>query len=174
MVGRSKVTESLRQQVVQMKAKGMTLSAIARQVGRSKSVISKILNLYNITNSFKSPKKAGRPWKTNTREDRILRRISMGSRFHTAAGIAHQFSAEQGKDLSHHTVSRRLRAFGLKAHSAVTKPLISRKNQKARLSFAEEHVVWTEENWSKVHFSDESKFNLFGSDGKHYVRRQTG
>ncbi len=25
-----------------------------------------------------------------------------------------------------------------------------------------------------VHFSDESKFNLFGSDGKHYVRRQTG
>ncbi|KAI5615079.1 hypothetical protein C0J50_3304, partial [Silurus asotus] len=36
------------------------------------------------------------------------------------------------------------------------------------------HVVWTEENWSKVHFSDESKFDLFGSDGKHYVRRQTG
>ncbi|KAI5608182.1 hypothetical protein C0J50_9566, partial [Silurus asotus] len=95
MVGRSKVTESLRQQVVQMKAKGMTLSAIARQVDPSKSVISRILNLYNITNSFKSAKKAGRPQKTNTREDRILRRISMGNRFHTAVGIAHQFSAEQ-------------------------------------------------------------------------------
>lgn len=98
----------------------------------------------------------------------------MGYRFHTAAGIARQFSTEQGKDLSRHTVSRRFRASGLKAHSAVTKPLISRKNQKARLRFAEEHVVWTEENWSKVHFSDESKFNLFGSNGKHYVRRQTG
>ncbi len=57
----------------------------------------------------------------------------------------------------------------LKTHSAVTKPLISRENQKARLTFAEEHVVWTEENWSKVHFSDEIKFNLFGSDGKHFV-----
>ncbi|KAI5609036.1 hypothetical protein C0J50_6038, partial [Silurus asotus] len=63
---------------------------------------------------------------------------------------------------------------GLKAHSAVTKPLISRKNQKARLSFVEEHVVWTKENCSKVYFSDESKFNLCGSDGKHYVQRQTG
>ncbi len=30
------------------------------------------------------------------------------------------------------------------------------------------------ERRSKVHISDESKFNLFGSDGKHYVRRQTG
>lgn len=33
----------------------------------------------------------------------------MGNRFHTAAGIAHQFSAEKGKDLSHRTVSRHLR-----------------------------------------------------------------
>ncbi|KAI5103575.1 carbonic anhydrase-related protein 10 precursor [Silurus meridionalis] len=57
MVGRSKVTESLRQQVLQMKAKGMSISAIARQVGRSKSVISRILNFYNITNSFKSPRR---------------------------------------------------------------------------------------------------------------------
>ncbi len=45
----------------------------------------------------------------------------------------------------------------------MTKPLISRKNQK--ISFAEEHVVWRTENWSIVHFGDESKFNLFGSDG---------
>ena len=55
----------------------------------------------------------------------------MGNRFNTAAGIARQFSAEQGKDLSRHTVSRRLRQFGLKAHSTVTKPLISQKNKKA-------------------------------------------
>ncbi len=82
-----------------------------------------------------------------------MQRLSMGNRFNTAAGIACQFSAEQGKDLSRHTVSRYLREFGLRAHSAMTKPLISRKNQKARLTFAEEHVVWREENWSKVHFS---------------------
>lgn len=131
MVGRSKVTEGLWKQVVQMKTKGMTLSAIARQVDRSKSVISRILHLYKTTNSFKSPKKAGRPRKTNAREDRSLRRMAMGNRFHTAAGIARQFSAENGKDLSRHTVSRRLRAFGLKAHTAVTKPLISKKKSKS-------------------------------------------
>ncbi len=39
---------------------------------------------------------------------------------------------------------------------------INRKNRKATLTFAEEHVGWREENWSKFHFSDESKFNWFG------------
>ncbi len=33
--------------------------------------------------------------------------------------------------------------------------------------------MWREVNWSKVHFNDESKFILFGSDGKHYVWCQT-
>ena len=129
-----------------MKAEGMTLSAIASEVHCSMSVISRRLTLYNDTNTFKSPKNAGCPCKTNVQENRMIRRLSMRNPFNTAAGIARQFSAEQGKVWSLHTVSRRLREFGLKAHSAVTHPLVRRKNQKARLSFAEEHVVWTEGN----------------------------
>ena len=54
------------------------------------------------------------------------------------------------------------------------KPLISKKNQKVRLDFATEYILWTEEQWNMVHFSDESKFNLFGSDGKRFVRRKNG
>ncbi len=68
-----------------------------------------------------------------------MQRIS-GNRFSTAAGIACQFSAEQSKNPSHFTLSWPLREVRMKVHSAVTKPLISRKNQKARLTFAEEHV----------------------------------
>ena len=54
------------------------------------------------------------------------------------------------------------------------KPLISKKNQKVRLDFNTEHIVWTEEQWNMVHFRDDSKFNLFGSDGKRFVRRKNG
>ena len=39
------------------------------------------------------------------------------------------------------------------------------KNKIARFVFAENHVIWTDYNWSKVHFSDENKFNLVISDG---------
>ena len=52
------------------------------------------------------------------------------------------------------------------------KPLISKKNQKVRLDFATDNVVWIEEQWNIVHFCGESKFNLFGSDGKKFVRRK--
>lgn len=33
---------------------------------------------------------------------------------------------------------------------------------------------WTVRDWNKVLFSDESKFNIFGSDGRQYVRRPKG
>ena len=52
------------------------------------------------------------------------------------------------------------------------KPFISKKNQKIRFDFATEHILWTEEQWNMVHFSDESKFNLFGSGGERFVRRK--
>ena len=54
------------------------------------------------------------------------------------------------------------------------KILISKKNQKVHLDFATEHILWTEEQWNMVHFSNESKFNLFESDVKRFVRRKNG
>ena len=44
----------------------------------------------------------------------------------------------------------------------------------ARLAYAEAHIIWSDIQCNKVHFRDESKFNLVGSDGRQYVRRKTG
>ena len=67
-----------------------------------------------------------------------------------------------------------LHEIGLYARSPRKKPLISKMNQAARLAFAKKHVIWTESDWQKVFFSDESKFNVFSSDGKQFVRRKIG
>ncbi len=45
---------------------------------------------------------------------------------------------------------------------------------KTRSKTQEKHAEWMEENWQCVWFSDESKFNLFGSDGKRYCQRRPG
>ena len=49
--------------------------------------------------------------------------------------------------------------------------MISEKIGKVRIQFAKKYASWTTEDWSKILWSDESKFNLFSSDGIKYVRR---
>jgi len=51
------------------------------------------------------------------------------------------------------------------------KPMLSIKNVKKRLQFAREHIQKGPNFWNMIVWSDESKFNVFGSDGKPYVRR---
>lgn len=51
---------------------------------------------------------------------------------------------------------------------------MSEKNRKARLDFARTHLNWTQQQWKNVLWSDESKFNLRGSDGRANVRRPRG
>jgi hypothetical protein len=72
------------------------------------------------------------------------------------------------------TVRRRLHEAGLYGHLAVKKPLLSTRYRQLRLNFAREHADWSWVDWSTLMFSDESKFNLFQSDGRVYVRRRSG
>uniref|UniRef100_A0A1I7XTU6 DDE_3 domain-containing protein n=1 Tax=Heterorhabditis bacteriophora TaxID=37862 RepID=A0A1I7XTU6_HETBA len=62
----------------------------------------------------------------------------------------------------------------LNGRVARKKSLVSLNNQRARVAFAREHLTWSAVKWTKVIFSNESKFNRFGSDGKKYVRRRPG
>ncbi|GFU13942.1 transposable element Tcb2 transposase [Trichonephila clavipes] len=41
-----------------------------------------------------------------------------------------------------------------------------------RLKFAKEHILKPQQFWNEVIFSDESKFNIFGSDGRRMVSRK--
>jgi len=72
------------------------------------------------------------------------------------------------------TVQRRLRDYGLKGCIAAKKPLLRKQNKVKRLQWAKEHKDWSINQWYKVLFSDESKFEIFGGKRRQYVRRQIG
>ncbi|GFT60376.1 transposable element Tcb1 transposase [Trichonephila clavipes] len=55
---------------------------------------------------------------------------------------------------------------------AVEKSFISLQNQKERLELAKTHKMKTDNFWKKFIFSDESKFNIFRSDGRRTVWRK--
>ena len=69
-----KFTPEFRKKIVSLKASGLSLSVISREVNRSKSVISRILKLYDEKKTFSSTSKPGRPRITTKREDRAMKR----------------------------------------------------------------------------------------------------
>ena len=52
-------------------------------------------------------------------------------------------------------------------------PFAKRLEDEDSLDYAREHYSWTQTDWEKVIFSDESRFLLHRSDGRVYVRRMS-
>ncbi len=73
--------------------------------------------------------------------------------------------------ISASTVRRRAHEAGLFGRVARKKPYVNKMNRIKRLKYAKEMLKKSIDFWDTVVWSDESKFNLFGSDGKVMVWR---
>lgn len=71
------------------------------------------------------------------------------------------------------TVKRCLLGFGMNGRVACKKALLRKVNIRKRLKVAEEHVKWTDKQWNKILFKDETKFENFGSHRRTFIRRTT-
>lgn len=172
-MGRGKhITPDQRQQVKLLRDQGFSYSKIADCLKLSSNACKQAIKHIERTGSFLNSIRAPKVRKSSPRMDRMLHRLSEANRFKTAVDIQSEMKAVPGFNLSVRTVRRRLGEFGLMGRVARKKPYVSLKNRKARLAFARQHLHRTPEQWRNVLFSDESKFNMFGSDGKLYVRRR--
>lgn len=108
---------------------------------------------------------------SDTDERTIVRRIKASPRL-SAPKLTSAVQSDLGKQCSVETVRRILRKHDFHGRVARKGPFISPKNRLCRLRFANEHVSETSEYWNSVIFADESKFNIFGSDGMSYVWRK--
>ena len=53
-------------------------------------------------------------------------------------------------------------------------PFLKRHHREAHLKFAKYHENWTVEDWKRVLWSDETKINRIGSDGRVYTWKKRG
>ena len=76
--------------------------------------------------------------------------------------------------ISPQTVHCHLKKAGMKAVVKKKHSRLTSAHKRARLDFAESHQHWTVEDWKQVIWSDETKINRIGSDGKRWAWKKAG
>ena len=88
----------------------------------------------------------------------------------SAASIAAEVEGVGGQPVSAQTIRRTLHQIGLHGCRPRRKPLLKMMHKKAHKQFAEDKQTKDMNYWNHVLWSDETKINLFGSDGVNQVR----
>lgn len=164
----------LRKLAVEAVEKGLSQSEVARRYNVNQSLISRWIKLKTDTGDVVSRPKSGRPKKISKHVSKVMKRQVIQNPRLTAVDISNEIRDNYDVHVTPRTVRNYLIDVDLNGRRSVKKPLISKKNRMARLAWAREHKDWTSDDWKKVLWSDESKVNLFGSDGIQYVRRPKG
>lgn len=174
MAKTSEISNDLRQKIIQFHKEGLSTRKIGERLKMGHTTVQYIIRKYKKTHSVLNAARHGRPRKTNTRTDRYICQLVMKKRTSSARKIAAEVENATGTKVCAQTIRNRLNEANFGGRVARKKPFISKRNRQKRLKFAKEHVNKPDEFWDSIIWSDESKFNMFGSDGKKMVWRHPG
>ena len=151
-----KLSTEERLKIVFMAEQGKSHRCIAAELGLNRKTVDSLMKKKTDTGSVDDLKRSGRPRLSSVREDRSLVRESLSNRRLTASDLREIWIAKFNLQASKTTVKSRLNEAGLRGCVAVKKPLLSVANRRARFKFVKERKDWTEDNWDRVLWSDES------------------
>lgn len=161
-MGRGKhCSEEKKNQIRCLRSRGVTYRKICELLQCSQSSIG------NALTKISGMETRGRKKTTTMRTERMVTSLSKRQPEQTSNDIKRELDL----DVSARTVRRILVRNGLHGRSARRVPHITKQNVEKRIKFANEHIFCSEKKWRNVLWSDETKINLFGGDGKKYVRR---
>ena len=147
---------------------------MASKLKCNRSTVCRALAKQRACGRVNDRKRSGRPRISTPRDDRALQRICLHNRRFTSSHLKREWEQFSGATSSARAVRRRLDDVGLFGHVARKKPLLTDRHRLLRLQCAKERKNCGMDQWYKVVWSNESKFNIFGSDGRVYIRRRVG
>lgn len=151
-----------------------SIRKISELTGVKSSTVCDTIARFKKTNSCCSLPRSGRPKVISASDKRYLKLCALRDRRKTVPILTEEFNTSRKFPVSHSACRRSLLSWNLRGSVAARKPLLSARNIKKRLAFARHHVKWSKKQWAKVLFTDESKFELFGSKRRVFVRRMPG
>ena len=150
---------------------GISPKDIAKDIGFTASTIRRHLPQLQETRdpNLRKPR-PGRPRYFNARKSCIAARAITSGRVPDATQLQREYFPDAGAT----TVRRELRRLDLPGRVRRRKPMLQKTHKLWRKIWAKIHAKWEVSDWERVWWSDESKFNLVGSDGRRWCRRRVG
>lgn len=156
-----RVSQAKRAECLLMLQNGKSTRTISKELRISLGTISSIRS----TSPLQISNRAGPPRVLSARDRQRLVRLVLSGK----ADNASQLKKLAELKCSTQTIRNALRSEGLAARVKVKKPLLQAHHFSARLKFAQKYRYWTTDDWKRVIFSDETKINRMGSDGRTWV-----
>ena len=163
----------MRSLVVKHFENGDSYAVIAKKTLLPRSTVQYIIKRYKNTKCIVNMRGRGRRRKTTAAVDRIIQRKIKADWRKSASSVKVELEKEYGVIIHANTVRNRIHEIGLYGRVARKKPLLNKDNRTKRIRYAKTMLEKSFSYWKDVLWSDESKFNLFGSDGKIMVWRST-
>lgn len=159
------ITEAEKKIIISLHKKKKSLREIGQILNRSFATIQYIIKKFKNDGSTANVGRSGRPKKLTERERYAIRREIQKNPKISAPKLVGIIQQAFNKHVSTDTVRRVLHSEGFKARVARKKPLINKVNRLKRLSFAKQYCNASPEFWTKVIFTDESKWIRWTSLG---------
>ena len=164
-----RLNQNQRIQALTMPARGDNVSNVSRAFGCHRNTIIRLRQRFQQTGVV-ADRRPGRQRVTNPRTDRFITLTHLRRRFQTATSSARQYG------ISKQTVLRRLRQARqpIRPRRPYVGQVLTARHRAARLQWAQRHFRWGRQQWARVLFSDESRFNLSHHDGRIRVLEEDG
>ena len=157
-----RLNQNQRIQALTMLARGDNVSNVSRAFGCHRNTIIRLHQRFQQTGGVADRRRSGRPKVTNPRTDRFITLTHFRRRSQTATSSARQYG------ISKQTVLRRLRQARqpIRPRRPYVGQVLTARHRAACLKWAQRHFRWGRQQWDRVLFSDESRFNLSHHDGR--------
>lgn len=165
-----RLTENERLRAMGMCEAGMSQNLVAMHFGVHRNTIQALWRRYREVGTVADRRRSGRPRVTSRQQDNHIRLVHLRNRFQSASLTARTIPGL--RPITPRTVRNRLREQGIRPRRPAVRPVLLQRHRTARLAWARRHIQFTQRDWGRILFTDETRVHLDGSDGRSRVYRR--